>query len=265
LSSDGTVVPADRMRPFRASEFHGTPLGGDVRLPLAWARKTPKPKYRLDTAGRVVTTGTSWEAKSFVMLDSAEPELYEKAVYYRTVERDAGGALFMAVADATVVEERARLPWGVDSAERWVIVSISRGTLVAYEGLRPVFATLVSPGAGGVPVAGRDHVEHSTTPLGHYRIKFKHLTDDMSPEQGDQRSYWLAEVPYAQYFEQPFAIHVSYWHDSFGEPMSGGCINVSPHDGRWLFGFTDPPLPSGWHGVQAGLGNPRGSWVIVVP
>jgi hypothetical protein len=32
--------------------------------------------------------------------------------------------------------------------------------------------------------------------------------------------------------------------------MSGGCENVSPIDGKWLFYFTEPELPDGWHGVR---------------
>ena len=29
-----------------------------------------------------------------------------------------------------------------------------------------------------------------------------------------------------------------------------GCINFSPKDGKWLFEFTEPPVPAGWHGVR---------------
>ena len=261
LSSDGTVVPAERVRKFQPSEFHGVALGGAVRLPLAWVKRTAKPKYRRGSQGKFVRTGAVWAKQTFVTLDSAESMAGE---YLKTTHRDGDTPLFIAASDAVVVDEREKLPWGIEPRDRWLFVSITRGVLVAYEGTRAVFTTLVSPGVGGVPLPGRDPVEFSTTPLGHYRMKFKHLTDDMSPEHGDQRSYWLADVPYAQYFDQPFAIHVSYWHDSFGEPMSAGCINVSPRDGKWLFDFTDPPLPAGWHGVQAGFGNPKGTWVVIV-
>src|SRR5690606_32607400 len=113
---------------------------------------------------------------------------------------------------------------------KWIHFSIGQGTLVTYEGSRPLFATLASPGIGGVPGPGADPLSTRTTPVGTYRIQFKHRTDDMSPEQTENRSYWIADVPYAMYFKQPFAIHVAYWHESFGEPMSGGCINVSPKD-----------------------------------
>jgi lipoprotein-anchoring transpeptidase ErfK/SrfK len=59
-----------------------------------------------------------------------------------------------------------------------------------------------------------------------------------------------ADVPWAQNFSGPHAIHGAYWHDSWGELKSGGCINVSPIDGKWLFEFTEPTVPIGWHGVR---------------
>jgi lipoprotein-anchoring transpeptidase ErfK/SrfK len=54
-----------------------------------------------------------------------------------------------------------------------------------------------------------------------------------------------------QYFERGYALHAAYWHDGFGAPRSHGCINLSPPDARWLFQFTDPPVPEKWHGALA--------------
>jgi hypothetical protein len=85
----------------------------------------------------------------------------------------------------------------------------------------------------------------------------------MSPEQTEDRSYWIADVPYAMYFKQPFAIHVAYWHESFGEPMSGGCINVSPRDGEYLLSFADPQLPEGGYGVAASSAFGAGTTVVI--
>src|SRR5690606_34122452 len=120
-----------------------------------------------------------------------------------------------------------------------------------------------SPGIGGVPARGADPLSTRTTPVGTYRIQFKHWTDDMSPEQTEHRDFWIADVPFAMYFKQPFAIHVAYWHESFGEPMSGGCINVSPKDGARLFAFSVPPLPAGWYGVGASKTFGYGTTVVI--
>ena len=51
LSTDLTVVPADRVREFRRSDFEGTVLGGDKRLPLAWIRSEDRPRYQLGADG----------------------------------------------------------------------------------------------------------------------------------------------------------------------------------------------------------------------
>jgi hypothetical protein len=66
-----------------------------------------------------------------------------------------------------------------------------------------------------------------------------------------------------QYFAAGFALHTAYWHDVFGIARSHGCVNLSPIDAHWLFGFTDPPVPDGWHGVEAGVGAPQGTTVVV--
>src|SRR5690606_14601664 len=38
FSADGTLVPADRVRPFRQSRFRGVQLSQEKTLPLAWIR-----------------------------------------------------------------------------------------------------------------------------------------------------------------------------------------------------------------------------------
>jgi hypothetical protein len=48
----------------------------------------------------------------------------------------------------------------------------------------------------------------------------------------------------------------------FGAVRSHGCVNLGPSDARWLFLWTTPFLPEGWHGVNATDESP-GSTVIV--
>ncbi|MBX3184159.1 MAG: L,D-transpeptidase [Polyangiaceae bacterium] len=161
---------------------------------------------------------------------------------------------------AVVTEQRLR---GVTLApnERWIDVSIFQGTLTAYEGERPVFATLISPGASGYkPRRGPDR--KNTTPTGTFRIEWKHLSTTMSPDP-ERRRYYLTDVPFTQFFHMPFALHAAYWHDRFGEPMSGGCVNLSITDARWLFDFTSPSLPEGWHSVRSGGDRGEGTWVSI--
>jgi L,D-transpeptidase catalytic domain len=124
---------------------------------------------------------------------------------------------------------------------RWVDVDSATQTLVAYEGARPVYATLVSTGRG--PADGG-----SATPLGVHRVWVKLYASDMANVQheGSEPHYSLEDVPYVQFFDNSVALHGTYWHGDFGHPRSHGCVNLSPLDARWLFDFTEPRLPDGW-------------------
>jgi hypothetical protein len=89
----------------------------------------------------------------------------------------------------------------------------------------------------------------------------------VDPEYGvtkrrGEGTFWLRDVPYVQFFEKSYALHVAYWHDVFGIARSHGCINLSPLDGRYINGWTDPQIPEGWHGVFAGPDAP-GTVVVV--
>jgi hypothetical protein len=264
VSADGTVVPADRVRPFRESTFHGVELGRDGNLPLAWIRSQPRPKYRRNPDGSFAPTAMRWRVRSWIELEPGmDPVTHAGRTYLPTRDRDRGRILWILKDDATLAERRDQLPWGVADQDKWIIISITRGTLVAYEGRRPVFTTLASPGAGGVPIKGRDPVKMSTTPLGIYRITFKHVATTMSPEQGENRSFWIADVPYTQYFNAPFALHVAYWHENFGQGMSAGCVNVSPRDGKWLFDWTGPEVPPGWAGAAPSKLTGPATFVVV--
>ena len=61
----------------------------------------------------------------------------------------------------------------------------------------------------------------------------------------------------------PFALHAAYWHDRFGEPKSGGCVNLSVRDAKWLFDWTEPRVPETWHSVRSGDARGAGTWVRV--
>lgn len=263
FSSDGTVVPADRVRKFRVSSFQGVDLMSSVKLPLAFFRVKARTKYQKTSEG-FVSTGREWAVRSWVQLADTDPVEHGGKSYLLTQELDATGKpLYTLEDDATVLRVREQAPIGVESGQKWLIVSITEGTLVAYEGMKPVYATLISPGAGGVPVPGKNPVKMSTTPLGVYRVTFKHLASTMSPETGENRKFWIADVPYTQYFNAPFALHTAYWHEKFGEPMSAGCVNLSPLDGKRLFDWTEPRVPAGWAGAGPGGANGVGTFVVI--
>jgi lipoprotein-anchoring transpeptidase ErfK/SrfK len=67
--------------------------------------------------------------------------------------------------------------------------------------------------------------------------------------------YDLRDVPYVQFFKDGYAFHAAFWHDTFGQPRSHGCVNLSPPDARHLFSITDPPVPLRWHSALSTEGT----------
>ena len=167
-------------------------------------------------------------------------------------------------------------------------MDISEQVLVLWEGKQAVYATLVSTGR---PALG-DCDEVPCTPRGVFRIYSKHISATMDsdagfvrkeieekglkpgdegyvPNKGDglygvtkrrgEGLYKLRDVPHIQYFDGNYAIHGAYWHDVFGIPRSHGCINLAPVDWLRVFLWTEPAIPSAWHGVR----TDRGTTVII--
>lgn len=247
LTSDHAIVPKDRVRPYPRSSFQGVRLGGGVELPIAYFRKMARPKYRKALDGSFEPTGATWAARSWVALTGTE-ERSGARTFLATRE----DGLYADAADATVLRPSTPPPFsdrGDAGTKTWIEVSVLGGWLIAYEGTTPVFATLISPGRGGIPYPGRDPISTASTPVGTFRVdgKFRIATMVSSTDPNIVH----ADVQYVQNFHGPHALHGAYWHDAWGEPKSGGCINLSPIDAKYLFEWTDPQVPEGWHGLRS--------------
>ena len=154
-----------------------------------------------------------------------------------------------AVSEVRSVER----PPGVGAEERWVHVDLSEQTLTAYEGDEAILATLVSTGR-----------EPGMTPAGVFRIQSKFITTAMRDQPPEDDAYSIEDVPWTQYFNQNIALHGAFWHSGFGLVRSHGCVNLSPADARWLFGFLDSAVPPGWHAVMPGVGDAAQGSVVYV-
>lgn len=87
------------------------------------------------------------------------------------------------------------------------------------------------------------------------QIRLKNVKRGRHPEYGvtmrrGSGGYELRDVPWIQYFAAGYALHGAYWHDVFGMPRSHGCINLAPIDARYVFMWTEPNVPEGWHGLN---------------
>ena len=125
------------------------------------------------------------------------------------------------------VRAAAARPEGVGPDERWIDVNLSTQQMVAYEGNTPVFQSLVSSGLAKWP-----------TVTGQFSIQRRYVADDMDGRPLGY-DYYLPDVPYTLYFHGAYALHGTYWHANFGEPMSHGCVNLPTPAAEWIFNWSD--------------------------
>jgi L,D-transpeptidase catalytic domain len=241
---DGGIVPKDKVRPYPESSFHGVILGPNAELPIAFMRVADQTRFERQD-GRMVASDRVW------------PRLTAVALTGETVEHDAkrywaatDGA-WLEEGEAAIAQAAGKLPRVVANAEAgatWLDVSILGGTMVAYEGLVPVYATMISPGRGGMPRRDVPTLETASTPTGTFSVLGKFVTATM--QSSSIATLVHSEVQYTMNFSGPYAVHGAYWHDRFGEPKSGGCVNLSPIDAQRIFEWSQPRLPEGWHGMR---------------
>ena len=256
----------------------GVVLDAEASLPLAIVYRAQAKSWRRDPLSAELLAAEPLPRWTALPLTSAAAG--ELGDAYRLAR---SGVLVQrpAVRIATAAERPALIP----KRARWIHVRLAEQTLVAYEGSRPVFATLVSSGKAGFE-----------TPPGIFRIWSKHISTTRDggapsasaaaaasaalganavkpasappvpakPEQdpdGDE-AYSIEDVPWTMYFQGSYALHAAFWHERFGQVRSHGCINLSPADARWLFRWSTPVLPADWHGVLATNDN-AGTWVWI--
>jgi hypothetical protein len=121
-------------------------------------------------------------------------------------------------------------PEDVDT-ERWISVDLYEQVVIAYEGEKPVFATLV---ASGLP--------QWSTNTGLFHIYVRYDRTIMSGADGQPDFYYLEEVPWTMYFDEDIALHGAYWHDGFGYRRSHGCVNMTITDAHWLYNWSSEEL-----------------------
>lgn len=230
----GFYVRDEDLEPKPMPTMHGELLSGADALPLAFVH--------VDEA-------------ALIDPDSGEPRgtavKFARFTVDRTRERE-GQRQVIATEGFAVAAESVRVvrphprPPEVGADDRWIHVDLDQQALVAYEGDRPVLATLVSSGKAGFE-----------PPLGLFRVHKKYTTVTMSGPDPDAGTYAVEQVPWTMYYWGSYALHGAYWHDTFGNVRSHGCTNIPPIDARWLFAWAEPSLPPGWH-AKVGL---RGPWV----
>ncbi len=248
-TSRGGYVEAEAAYEYAAKDFSGVELGERAQFPFGYVMVESAKLFEIDEAGGLRSAGVL-PRRTFVDLSE------EFEVGGKTYMMTTAGQL-LRKKDLRLAEPQP-VPEGIEPWERWIDVSLAKQMLVAYEGSRPVYVTLVSTGRKGTKL------ESFETPTGRFRIRTKHVSTTMDGGTASDGNYSIQDVPWTMFFEGSYALHGAFWHDGFGRVRSHGCVNLGPTDARWLFGWSTPFLPEGWHGVHAHEGSP-GTTVIVRP
>lgn len=238
VSTDGRLLPTDKLKADSGSAFHGQELR-DFDLPVGFA-------FRPDT--RWWTFEGAKARRGGVLLRRELVPLTGKVrVRGGTRYVEARDGRWLRSADLKIAAKPSTLPSFAKGNTRWIDVGLLSQTVVLYEGDRPVYVTLTSTGRDG---AG-DPQTTLSTPQGTFRVYQKHITTKMESTEADSE-FELRDVPWVMYFKGGYAIHAAYWHDDFGRPRSHGCINLAPIDARYVFFWSAPDVPQHWHAAYSG-------------
>lgn len=214
--------------------MHGELLTGADALPLAFVHEA---ETSLLDPSSLEVQGTASQFSRFAI-----DEIVERDGQTLVVSADG----FAVPRDQVRVAKVHARPEEVPAGDKWIHLDLDQQVLVAYEDDKPVLATLVSSGKEGFQ-----------PPLGLFRVHKKYTTVTMSGPDPDAGTYAVEQVPWTMYYWGSFALHGAYWHNSFGKVRSHGCTNIPPIDARFLFYWSDPGLPTGWH-AKVGL---KGPWL----
>lgn len=253
MTTDARLIPTTKLKPARGSMFHGVDLrDGKWQLPLAFVHKQKARQYEISDKGMRSADDLPWH--SAVQLTGKATRVGDT----RYIETKAG--TWIKDDDVGQALKPQELPFFAKGKHKWIDVSIIGQSMVLYEGKTPVYATLVSTGRDGLG----DPKKTFSTVRGTFKIRDKHVTTTMDAHEVDNQ-FELRDIPWVQYFEHGYAIHAALWHDDFGKPRSHGCVNMSPIDARRVFLWTDPPLPTDWHSVNASESTGDGTTVHIHP
>lgn len=168
--------------------------------------------------------GTTWDAIA-KLNNMANPSLIFVGQKLAIPGRNASAPVQTTAATAPAQPTKAPAST-TPRTGKWIDVNLSQQRLTAYEGNKAVFSSLVSTGLRGTP-----------TVVGTFQIYIKYGSQAMSGGSGSSY-YYLPGVPYVMYFYQNYAIHGTYWHNKFGQPMSHGCVNLPTPAAQFIYNWA---------------------------
>ena len=226
LMSDVYVYPASR---FSGRDFRDFPkkVGGS----MAWVRN-PNGAMVYWTPGEDESSGMTLEKRRIL-------EVEVSADHPDWVKIPMGDMDGYVKRSGLTLWEPIERPSSIEADEIWIDADVSSQMFSIFEGDTLLFTTLMSSAKEG-------HV----TPLGTYQIYDKAIGWDLGSKDGAEDAYYMEDVPFVMHYYPRYAIHSAFWHDSFGEPASHGCINLSPKDAWTVYQLVSPDMPEGWQYIK---------------
>ncbi len=162
------------------------------------------------------------------------------SVYYRVNPNYYGGVdMFWTPAEAMrPISPEELAPIHPEVERKRVEVDVTYQTVSCYEGDTEVYYCRVSTGAkfdmyGNI-------VDKWATPVGLHRVTRKFVSLQMAGGTTGA-GYDLPGIGWTTIFATGgVAIHSTFWHNTYGDPVSHGCVNASPEDAKWIFRWTQP-------------------------
>jgi len=254
LLSSGRFAKASDLEAAKPSDFTGVELREKIGLPLAYVVKRGVRRYKLDRE----------DADKDKELDVHQ--MLPLTGRFRTAHGEKFWALegerWVRHKDVTVILPRSTFPDFAVEGQKWLDVSLVMQTLVAYEGKRPFFATLVSVGREGAASADSDGTTVQGAPsaawgLGTFEVTAKHVTQVGADPFALRESFQVYDVPWTLELASGRTLYGAYWHDRFGIEHGPGGIELSPSDAVRIFQWATPSIPDGWHSSTRLASEPK--------
>lgn len=254
VTAAGQLVPADRLRPALGSTWHGIDLE-KLGLPVAFVHHASAHLFSF-AKGKAVKHDDEVERRAAVPL-TGKFRTVEGVRYEETREGE-----WMRAVDLMVIVKRHKYPDFVKGTQKWIDVSITGQTLTAYEGTKPVYATLISTGRDQL----KDPATSASTPRGAFRVLGRSVSRAIDPREVSG-SFDVADAPWVMELEQGFALTGMYWSDGQGEAQTFHDVALAPIDAHRIWGWAGPELPEGWQVVYdvESEQHEAACWVFVRP
>lgn len=113
------------------------------------------------------------------------------------------------------------------TTDKLITVDIGKQRLFAWEGGRILKEFKVSTG-----------MRYTPTVKGSFKIRTKVEKQNMKGSYPPYEPYFIKDVPNIMYFYGAYAIHGTFWHNSFGYRASHGCVNLPVADAKWVYDWA---------------------------